>query len=296
MRAAEELRSALIFRAIARASRTIGFAPAWPPRFMAAMRDEIRHAKLCAFVGAKLGAPVPSYDPRPVRARLGPLADSLARAAALLLVEVAMGETISMSLFRAGRQSAVEPLTRAALTAILADEVRHQQLGWTACQDLWPTLSEERRQALQREATLAFAAFEQQNAAPALRRLGANAPFDPAYAALGVLSPEARVEAFYSAVEGMVLPRLSELASTARTPGASAISFGRHERRQGARPSTATGALVDAHHRSCGISSARTKRPPIVQPVHIHSSRGCRARSNSPGLGRAAGQKVPPHR
>jgi hypothetical protein len=36
-------------------------------------------------------------------------------------------------------------------------------------------------------------------------------PFDPAYAALGVLHPEARIEAFYAAVETLVLPRLTYL-------------------------------------------------------------------------------------
>jgi len=33
----------------------------------------------------------------------------------------------------------------------------------------------------------------------------------PAHAALGVLAPEARVEAFYVTVERLVLPRLSRL-------------------------------------------------------------------------------------
>ena len=47
------------------------------------------------------------------------------------------------------------------------------------------------------EATNGFAAFERQVAVPALRRLDAGEPFDPAFAALGVLAPEARVEAFY---------------------------------------------------------------------------------------------------
>jgi hypothetical protein len=36
-------------------------------------------------------------------------------------------------------------------------------------------------------------------------------PFDPAYAALGVLRPESRIEAFYSAVERLVVPRLTRL-------------------------------------------------------------------------------------
>jgi len=53
--------------------------------------------------------------------------------------------------------------------------------------------------------------MEQQIAAPALRRLEGNVPFEPAYAALGVFAPEARLEAFYAAAEQLVLPRLTRI-------------------------------------------------------------------------------------
>ena len=77
-----------------------------------------------------------------------------------------MGETISMSLFRAGRRSAEEPLTRAALTMIVEDEVRHQRLGWSGISDLWPVLDDRQRTALRSEASSALAAFEQLNIPP----------------------------------------------------------------------------------------------------------------------------------
>jgi hypothetical protein len=211
MRAAEELRSALIFRALARAARTAGMDEPWPIRFGATVHDELRHARLCATVGARLGAGAPKYDARPVRVRLAGLSDPGLRAASLLLVEVAMGETISMYLFRAGRRSASEPLTRAALGAIVGDEVRHQRLGWTGFAALWPTLTPPQREAVQREAARGLAACERQVALPAIRWLQKRQPFDPAYAALGVLNPEARVEAFYLAVERLVVPRLTRV-------------------------------------------------------------------------------------
>jgi hypothetical protein len=211
MRAAEELRSALIFRALARASRDAAMPGPWPVRFAVAVRDEIRHARLCAAVGARLGAPAPRYDARPVRARLAGLREPLLRTASLLLVEVAMGETISTYLFRAGRRGAAEPLTRAALGAILADEIRHQRLGWQALAALWPQLSDPVRGAVQREAARGLAAAEQQNARPAMLWLKSGQRFDPAYGALGVLDPEARIEAFYFAVERFVVPRLTRL-------------------------------------------------------------------------------------
>jgi hypothetical protein len=211
MRAAEELRSALIFRALARASRAASMPAVWSERFDAAVRDEVRHARLCAHVGRTLGAGEPRYDPAAVRARLAGLSDPVTRAGALLLVEVAIGETISMSLFRAGRRGSREPLTRAALESILRDEVRHQRLGWTGAAALWPSLTASQRERLQLEATHALAAMEQQNAAPAFTRLVAGEAFDPAYGELGVLAPEVRVEAFYVAVEHLVVPRLTRL-------------------------------------------------------------------------------------
>jgi len=211
MRAAEELRSALIFRALSRAAHLAGMPDPWPTRFDESVRDEVRHARLCLAVGRRLGAPAPAYDARPVQARLADLPGPLLRAASLLLVEIAMGETISMYLFRAGHRAAVEPLARATLRAILGDEVRHQRLGWTGLTSLWPMLNVPLRAAIQKEAARGLGACERQTARPALRWLETRQAFDPAYAALGVLHPEARVEAFYAAIERLVVPRLTRL-------------------------------------------------------------------------------------
>ena len=210
LRAAEELRSALIYRALAASSSAI-LPAVWQARWAAIAREEVGHARLCATVGARVGAAAPRYDAAPVRARLATLPDPAERALALVLAEVAIGETISMALFRAGRRTTVEPLARAALAAILADEVRHQRAGWDALAELWPQLSDARRDALQREAAFALAASEATIAAPVLRRLDAGETFDPAWGELGVLPFERRVDAFYFAVERLVIPRLARI-------------------------------------------------------------------------------------
>jgi hypothetical protein len=211
MRAAEELRSALIFRALARAARRVPALTDWTDQFSTMVADEIRHTRLCATIGAQLGAPAVRYDAAPVRARLAGLPEPTRRAAAILLVEAAIGETISTMLFRAGRRGSAEPLTRAALTIIVADEIRHQRNGWAGLRALWPSLADDDRTWAQEEATRGLAAAEQRIALPALQRLEAGTPFDPAYAALGVLAPETRVDAFYAAVERLVIPRLAAL-------------------------------------------------------------------------------------
>jgi hypothetical protein len=203
LRAAAELRSALVYRALAAAS--VDALPAFAARFAIVMREEVAHARLCATVGARLGAPPPEYNAEPVRARLKPLADPRERTIALVVHEVAIGETISMAMFREGRRATTEPLTRAAIESMLADEARHHQLGWDALAALGPS------DLLQREAARALAATEQQIAAPALHFLESGRTFDRAWAALGVVPPERRVDAFYAAVEQLVLPRLDRL-------------------------------------------------------------------------------------
>jgi hypothetical protein len=74
---------------------------------------------------------------------------------------------------------------------------------------LWEVLPSHHRSRLQREASRGLAGLEEQIAVPALRWLEAERPFDPAYAALGVLAPEVRVEAFYLAIETLILRRLT---------------------------------------------------------------------------------------
>ncbi|HEY1556482.1 MAG TPA: ferritin-like domain-containing protein [Kofleriaceae bacterium] len=214
MRAAEELRSALIYRALAASSRGVLPEP-WPARFAATAREEIGHARLCAEVGARLGASAPRYDGTPVRTRLAALPDPVARTAALVLAEIAIGETISMALFRAGRRTTREPLVRTALEAICADEVRHQRLGWDALAALVPRLPPWHREQLATQAAHAFAASEAQIAAPVLRRLAAGERFDPAWGELGVLPFETRVDAYYFAVERFAIPRLEKLGIAA---------------------------------------------------------------------------------
>ena len=98
-----------------------------------------------------------------------------------------MGETISVSQFKAGRGVAAEPLTRAALEAILRDEVRHSTLGWSAVAELLPLLTEGERSQLDLEVTKAFAGFERRIAIPALARLENGDFFDPKWTELGVL-------------------------------------------------------------------------------------------------------------
>lgn len=214
LRAAEEMRSAMVFRAVRAAARRVREPQlaAWERRFGEALGDELRHTRLCTAVGALLGAPRPRHDLAPVRNRLLGLPTASVRLASLLLVEVAMGETVSMALFRAGRRAAVEPLTRAALASIARDEIGHARLGWAALAAwLGPDARDPPPIDLRAIASRGLASIESDVALPALRRLEAGEPFDLALSELGVLAPETRVTTFYEVIERAVLPRLDRL-------------------------------------------------------------------------------------
>src|SRR5439155_6353350 len=88
LRAAEELRSAFVFRPLAHAAHAAG-APfrAWAPSLRRVVGDELRHARLCTDLAAHFGAPAPRHDLSPVRARLASLPAPRTRLSHLLLVE-----------------------------------------------------------------------------------------------------------------------------------------------------------------------------------------------------------------
>jgi len=110
-----------------------------------------------------------------------------------------------MAMFRESRRAATHVRSRGAFAAIVADESRHQQLGWDALAALGPS------ELVTREAARALAASEQQIARPALCFLERGERFEPAWAEYGVIEPARRVEAFYAAVEQLVVPRLDRL-------------------------------------------------------------------------------------
>jgi hypothetical protein len=210
LRAEEELRSAMIYRALRGAARRLtARMHGWERRLARVMGDELRHARLCAHVGACLGAPRPRHDLEPVRRRVAALPTAHARLTSLLVVEAAMGETVSAALFRASYDGAREPLTRAALRVILRDELEHARTAWDALSQ--HAEDDRTRAALPQAATAGLGILERDVAVPALRRLEAGAAFEPRLAALGVLDPERRVAIFYRTVEGSLLPRLERL-------------------------------------------------------------------------------------
>jgi hypothetical protein len=208
MRADEEYQSAAVFSAALDAVIAAALPNAIASGLAKIVGEELRHADLCTRLARQFDAAAPRLGTEAVRARVALLAEPRWRAIALLLVEGAIGETISSALLATGRKGTTEPAQRAAFHTILADEVLHARFCWRA---LAAIEHDRDLEAMQAEATWALGEIEHGQLLPVLRRLEAGAPFDPAWEALGVLRPEKRVEAFYSAVERSVIPRLSSL-------------------------------------------------------------------------------------
>jgi hypothetical protein len=211
MKAAQELRSATVFSELQRCALLLGLPLDMAMAFSRAAQDELAHAEICTRVGEQLGADGPSPEMRSVETRFAAHPDTRRRFLALLLAETAVGETLSCALFRSAVRFSREPLTRSALSLILADEALHARLGWKALS--WvldsrelvevPFLRDEVRRHLQW--------IEQALVVPSLRRLEAKVPFDPALAELGVLDPAVRVDTIYRVLEVQVVPALDAL-------------------------------------------------------------------------------------
>jgi hypothetical protein len=175
------------------------------------VEDELRHTELCLDLARRFRTEPPRARPLPRASHPTTPSERRARGVSIVLVEGAIGETISSALFNVGRHVANEPCSKAALGLILRDEVLHARLFWEALAVLRAEMTSEDLDALQREASRAFGIIENSSILPILQRLERGEPFDPAWAALGVLPPEERVEAFYGAIEKRVRPRLDRL-------------------------------------------------------------------------------------
>ena len=209
MKGEQEHRSAAVFAEAVSLLLFIGAPLDLVSAFSRVVSDEVLHTELCVRMAAALGAAPPA--PRPLETGPVDAAGRRMRALRIVLVEGAIGETISSALFTTGRRIAEEPSIRAALSRILRDEVVHAKVSWEALAALVPGLAEAEQAALHEELRCALGAIEQDQMVPVLKRLERGDPFDGAWAALGVLPPELRVEAFYGALEKRVLPSLTKL-------------------------------------------------------------------------------------
>ena len=126
-RAASERSAAARFCALGDTLQAAGAEPRILRRIRRAVKDESKHAKICASIGRAFGgAERPASPVREIRlgdaARTRPLYETVSISCVL--------ETLNLRLMRMTLEHCAEPRIRAALLAILADETEHSAIGW----------------------------------------------------------------------------------------------------------------------------------------------------------------------
>jgi hypothetical protein len=212
MRAEEEFRSLSVFAEITTALIDAALSLDLLDALEGVVQDELRHTQICTDMAHRLRGPPPAATLEPVRARTKAAAPTRRdQAESMLLVEGAVGETISAALFKAGACGTTEPCSRAALTFILKDESRHAAICWEALNIVKSEWTQATFDRLQGDVARCFGTLERCMIVPALKRIAAKEDVSPTRIALGVLPPVRRVESFYKSVEHSVLPRLAAL-------------------------------------------------------------------------------------
>ncbi len=173
--------------------------------------DEIRHAALCFGVAKFLGGDTSleaDLQTRPLPRHQ----DTTARVAALrnVMFVGCLSETISVSLLTEERELTREPTIRRVVDQLAADEVLHARLGWSYLGELWPQLSADERNDVDRYLPQAFGYLE-------VKMLGAMPNHAKLPAALrteleGLGTTEGSVgrELLYATLEQVIAPRLRD--------------------------------------------------------------------------------------
>lgn len=121
--------------------------------------DEILHAELSSQIAMTLGGAVP-LEVDLARLVRPPTSDTpLARVAELVVRTCCVGESLTIALLQASRESAGAPVIAEVIGRIVRDEAEHAELGWTFLDWAADRLSDDELSALGQVATGAVASF-----------------------------------------------------------------------------------------------------------------------------------------
>jgi hypothetical protein len=177
--------------------------------------DELRHAGLCGAVVELFGV-APTLDTELVTTPLPSHADTTARVAALRNVFFIcnLNETIAVSALAYESELVVEPAIALALTQLAGDESLHGRFGWLYLDAVWPTLTDEEREAFAVYLPTAFAYLE--DALFADRPEPRRRPVDHPLWGLGVRDDATSRELFDQTVDAIIVPALEAHGLPAR--------------------------------------------------------------------------------
>ncbi len=165
---------------------------------LAAMRDEVEHARLCFGLAAAHGE---SATPARLELEDAEPATEPLEVAAALLREACLGETLGVAEAMEAAQGCADPVTRTILRRIADDETRHAQLAWRTLAWLVERASPDERAALERLAWTTLTEIRDALAAPAPGEA-------PDCAEAGIPGPEQRRATHRAALREVVEPCL----------------------------------------------------------------------------------------
>ena len=108
------------------------------------VRDEARHVELCKRMVVALGGTT-RIDGTPQFVRPSRNSPARSRILQTIVGSLCIGETISVRLLAAVRDNTIDPLARAVVTCLTADESIHSRFGWTLLGLLAPHLTSAER-------------------------------------------------------------------------------------------------------------------------------------------------------
>jgi len=175
----------------------------------AAAHDEARHAQYCEELAVRCGFDASALPA--VSAPVEPEPRSLLELDVAMLRSVALSETLAAALLMACRRVARDPVARALLTTLIADEIHHARLGWYYAANRSPAWSVNERQHVADALAEAVICIESEfhwgrDAAP---------QFDRPTRTLGVLRTDLQRACIRDVVEHEILPGLDALGLNA---------------------------------------------------------------------------------
>jgi len=175
----------------------------------AAAHDEARHAQYCEEFAVSCGFDASLALAAP--SQVEPEPRSLIELDIAMLRSVALSETLAAALLMSCRRLAREPVARALLTTLIADEIHHARLGWYYAASRAQGWSSEERQQVADALAEAVIRIESEF------HWGRDAaePFDQPTRALGVLSTSLQRSCIQDVVHNEILPGLDALGLNA---------------------------------------------------------------------------------
>lgn len=218
LRTLDEYRSQVAFTELLSRLTQTGFAFDILGTAVRVVRDEARHVELCKrMLMAVGGSPVIDGTPRFVRSdqRL-PLRSQIIQT---VVGSLCIGETVSVRLLAAVRDHTVDPLARAVVTCLTADESIHSRFGWTLLSLMVPHISTAERQVINQRLPIYLGSTAAVASGPGTSAPPGESPHPLATAAanpFGSLPVKARREVFFESLENDIFRNFDELGIDAR--------------------------------------------------------------------------------